>query len=513
MTGRPSILHIARVTIEAQGPLSIGGDTVDPEIDLAVQRDANGLPAISGATLAGSLRHRRAREFEEGVRDHKYGRLFGWTAKDVRELNDDGPVAKADRKRAAGIWQASRLTVTWAHIHDARDHPVDGLVTDRDRLKQDPILGPMLDPVPARRDHVGLDSCGVADERKKYDRSFVPPGYRFTFELRLWTDTDREVAEWDEIERLLASPFWRLGGATRRGYGRIAVRPKGFRKGRFDLAEPKDYRRFMLHHPRLDVVPELLETKELPPDSEGASATLELRPDDFVRFGSGDRLLGHHADRDEAHNVDMLLLTMPRVHWPEEGEAELQLRRHLLVPASAIKGALAHRFRFHLLAARSVFADDLAAGAGREAVAALAASCDGDLEEIFGSANAEAEDGKATGRAGRLYLDDQLIPLDDVKGDLGLQAHNSIDRFSGAVRRGVLFSEELLFRPQLAVPIRLDPPRDLEPERTTRLMDCLTRALADLVEGRLAIGAGGSKGHGYCTGTIEPADWLARKPG
>jgi hypothetical protein len=40
---------------------------------------------------------------------------------------------------------------------------------------------------------------------KKYDLSYVPPGHRFTFELRLPYDQDRGRGEWEEVKRLLRS--------------------------------------------------------------------------------------------------------------------------------------------------------------------------------------------------------------------------------------------------------------------------------------------------------------------
>ena len=495
------ILHVARATIEAKGPLSIAGDLADPEVDAAVERDANGLPAIPGTSLAGSLRHLRELEFK-GDPEDKYRRLFGWTADDIRDIGPE------EAKRAATTYQASRLHITWAHIHDADNLPVDGLVTRQERLRDDPILGPMLDPVPARRDHVALDVRGVATKRQKFDRSYVPPGYRFTFELRLWSDDVRAGEEWAEIKRLLASPFWRLGGATRRGYGKIAV--IRLAEECFDLTKAKSYRRFLRHQTRLDTPSPALRDgdRDWGADATDGEATLELVPDTFIRFGQGDKLLGEHDRRDAERSVDMLVVTMPQVNWSGD-RAALESHRHLLVPASAIKGAIAHRCRFHLLAAADRFADALPDEASPKDRERLAGEVDHLHEAVFGSAN-DDQDGKPTGRAGRLYLDDQLIPLGDAAKKLTLQAHNSIDRFSGGVRKKVLFSEELLFRPTLEVPIRIDPPSGLTDTQRQRLQACLGRSLADLCQGRLALGAGGSKGHGYCTGEVKAAGATAR---
>ncbi len=504
-----AILHIARVTIEAKGPLSIAGERVDPEVDVAVERDANGLPAIPGTSIAGSLRHLREAEFRGDDGEAKYDRLFGWTAADIREIEED------ELPRADTTYQASRLAVTWAHVHDATDSAVDGLVTDRQKLRDDPILAPLLDPVPARRDHVALDHRGVAGDEVKFDRSYVPPGYRFTFELRLRSDKQRADAEkradadWNEVLDLLGSPFWRLGGATLRGYGRVAV--IRLATGRFDLGDADDYRRFMRHKPGLERPSEALDVCQPPEPGGGIGGVIRLVPEDFIRFGQGEALLGEHPDRDQEHSVDMLLLTVPKVRWPAEGVASLESQAHLLVPASAVKGAIAHRLRFHLHCRHKVFVDQPDGLEQRQAAAAA------DHEAIFGSAKKD-KDGSPTGKAGRLYLDDQLLPLADHREQIELAAHNSIDRFSGGVRKSALFSEELLFRPKLEIPFRLDPPTDLEPEALARLQACFRQTLADLVEGRLALGAGGSKGHGYCRGEVLPSSadagaWLPEKSG
>lgn len=85
--------------------------------------------------------------------------------------------------------------------------------------------------------------------------------------------------------------------------------------------------------------------------------------------------------------------------------------------------------------------------------------------------------------------------------------HNAIDRFTGGVRDRLLFGEDLLWRTPIRVSVLVNT-RAGEGEDVVELergLAGLRLALNDLLEGRLALGAGSGKGHGYFLGA-EPAD-------
>jgi hypothetical protein len=86
--------------------------------------------------------------------------------------------------------------------------------------------------------------------------------------------------------------------------------------------------------------------------------------------------------------------------------------------------------------------------------------------------------------------------------DLQMIMHNSIDRFSGSVRDHMLFSEEMVWGK--GVTLQLSIKKDDAISNTAK--QALQQALDDLCQGRLALGAGVSKGHGFFTGTIEWSD-------
>src|SRR5690606_22899359 len=118
MTNRHSTLYIARVVLEAKTPLSISTGTPDGVFDTALVRDANGLPALPGSSIAGVLRH--LWQERHGAQSAK--RLFG------RQEGKNG--------------EPSRVIVSWGALLDSRGRPVEGLLLGEEarRLKEDPLL-------------------------------------------------------------------------------------------------------------------------------------------------------------------------------------------------------------------------------------------------------------------------------------------------------------------------------------------------------------------------------------
>jgi hypothetical protein len=117
---------------------------------------------------------------------------------------------------------------------------------------------------------------------------------------------------------------------------------------------------------------------------------------------------------------------------------------------------------------------------------------------VFGHVTGE------TARAGALVVEDgEVSGHDDVRNTAYLM-HTSIDRFTGGVRNHVLFSEEALYGGKLHFRLFLDRTRleknlraEKIPDQSDRIREALKAALTDLAEGRLPLGAGMAKGHGY----------------
>lgn len=455
--------HLARVTIETRAPLSLGAGRGDGVFDVSVARDANNLPYLPATSLAGVLRAL--------WRDH-YGHdpveIFG----------------AADNR-------ASRLAISSGHIHDGNDVPVDGLVHERARLSGDPLLGPLLTDDLPHRDHVALDRRGSARAHSKFDRTFVPVGHRFTFDLAFESGCgDAADADWRRLLALLGSPAFRLGGATRNAYG--AFRVHHVRAGEFDLRTQAGRAAYAATPARLDQPANALLPVDLPALAAGSgwqAIVLALQPEDFWRAGNG----GHAFSRRDKL-ADALPYSERRVEW-NGGRGSLAAEPHIVLPGSAIKGALAHRLAYHHRRLAGSFVDPAAPPDDTPDQAAKA---------LFGYVD-ECGDG----RAGRVLIDD--LRLSAAAARIAVIQHNSLDRFTGGVRRGILFSEEVVGGApfKLRLHVRDDALGELAEDERQRVRRALRATLLDLCRGRLALGAAQAKGHGYFSGVIEKApDWL-----
>lgn len=447
--------QVLRVVIETTSPMLVGTGRGDALRDALFVTDANGLPAIPGTTIAGLLRHAwRAAHTDVPVED-----LFGFAGAG----NDEGA--------------ASRLHIGWAVMHDANDRPVPPLA-DRNRLLEDTLCRPLLTQPPPTRDHVRLNARGTVDGAGKFDRCYVPAGHRFTVEIRYHTnEADDPVPA--RLLALLAGGSIRFGQATRSGYG--AFRVLRARVARFDFRDAQaiaDYAR----------LPAPLDDntgfRDCPVVADASGTSHWLHVELSVTSEQGFRIGGGKTARVNAGKpADLLPFTARRVHWQRQGGGEQAAgsKLEVIVTGSGLRGALAHRVAFHHNRLTGRWADDGAdTAAVNEAVVAL-----------FGDARDDADDGPA-GQPGIVWFEDMTVD------DSAMQRwHNGIDRFTGGVRDGVLFSEEtVVARQPLKLALRIDTRRPLSPV----IRRAFGEALADLCEGRLALGAAGARGHGYFRG-------------
>jgi CRISPR/Cas system CSM-associated protein Csm3 (group 7 of RAMP superfamily) len=359
--------------------------------------------------------------------------------------------------------------------------------------------------VGVRRDHVRLTARGAAANRGKFDEALVPRGARFTFEIRV-NGRDAE-AELENLLNLLAGGL-RLGGHTRRGFGSFKLVTVLI--GAFDLCRSEDRQRYRRLDRRLDesVPADVLSAWQRPRtlNSHHERIELELTPEDFWLFGGGEPGPFVRGNREP----DAAPVTEHMIVWDEQGRGQ-RSRLHLLVPGSSVKGALLHRTTFHALRLSRRFARsggelpyDPEKPAHLEEVVAL-----------FGEMNDDQSD---TGRPGRVIVDDVFLalPAPGTPGAgprRGWLNHVSIDRFTQAPLDGKLFSESPMFSGKLKLSITVLPSRGGEDDSSA--LAAFRLAIADLCEGRLALGAAAGRGHGFFSGTVKAstAPWLAGQEG
>lgn len=430
---------LARVTLEALSAHGIHSGQGDSTHDVLLVRDANGLPALPGSSLAGVLRH----AYRERHGQKAAGRLFGQLGAEA---------------------QPSWLSVAWGLVHDSRNHPCEGLLDDS--ALKDPLLTLLQDSKPLVRQRVRLDHTGAASDGGKFDVTLIPAGVRYTCWLGYWCDDSEEARlHWQQLLALLSDEPLLLGHGTRSGNGHFRVQE--LLQARWDLRSAEG-RQAYVNRPRSRRDSQGLQPLPVVAGQTSLHVELTLQAEAGWHIGGGERSLNEH---------EKLPALLPQhefsVQWQND-QAQLGEHYHLL-PGSALKGALRHRVAYHYRCLTGDFAG-MGSDPAPEACPAVV--------QLFGTAEEDH------GVAGLLLFEDLRL-----KGDSTVLMHNRIDRFTGGVINGALFSEEVLWQTPLTVCIgTLHPQRLSEVDSVAR--QALQRALEDLASGWLPLGAGGSRGLG-----------------
>lgn len=467
MTRKHSVLYVARVVLEAATPLSVSTGTPDNVFDTALVRDANGLPAIPGTSLAGVLRHLWIDTHGENSVDDLFGHQRGRT----------------------GL--PSRVTVSWGALLDSQGSPAEGLLLGKESKRlEDPFYAAALAQIdaPVFRNRVRLTHRGAAAHRGKFDRAVLPAGNRFAVELRLWAKDGDDGTQWRNLLDLLGHPGFRLGGATRAGLGRI--RCVSVHQRRFDLCDPEQTTAFRSLGRGLAEVVGLESYVPYEEDFGWLRGTLMLKARGLWRIGQGDVPLDEKVDKP----ADLLPVVEGSIRLTDS--AGTRTSTMLLIPAASVKGTLAHRMAFHANRHAHRWADQIEPGDKELAKPPAVQALLGDVKE------------GNDGRAGCLFIDDGFLPTDAAT--VTRLMHNAIDRFTGGVRDRVLYEEESLLGGELNIELALDCRRLRGKGNEDDARRAFKAALDDLCQGRLALGSRTTTGNGFFTGALAGslADWL-----
>lgn len=438
--------YLARITLQAETPFHVGSGREWRESDAGIMTDANGLPTIPGTSIAGVIRH----AMDKGPENACVSGLFGHQ-----------PTGNSGRTEGHG----SRVVFSFACIHDANDVPVTGLIP-AERLEEDLVLANALRPT--LRDHARHNDKGVVADGGKFDDLVICAGHRFTLEIEL-IGTLADQTRWETLLSLFCDPTIRFGGKTSRGLGRFRVFALLTRI--FDLSVPRDFAAYVSHPSRLDKAVGEGWNAFAPAGLPAKEIQLKLAPQGFWLFGGG-------LDSD----TDIVPVTDRIISWAENGEpSETEI---FSLPGSALKGALRHRALFHAYTVKKFFVGDAEDSPAKKEAEDLVA-------RLFG--NAPEAEGKARQRGALLFSDmtAEAVPAP-------LQNHVSIDRFTGGARDQALYDEMPLFG-GTEFTWRIGLSRALSPDEET----LLRAVVADLTEGRLQLGGGTGRGHGFFTGTAE----------
>ena len=479
---------IARVTIEAETPLAVGSGKKSILTDAAINRDANGLPFIPGTTLAGLIRH--------AIDEELANRLMGFIKKE-KDKNGEYEV------------EGSRLIVTEAKLLNRNGKAIDGLLNletacdDEDRaflkdFKHAPI-----------RQHAKINHRGVTEDKGKFDEEVVPKGARFCFEMELMANPQNkeELAEYkqnfEDLLGILVADGFRVGGKSRNGFGKIKVVDEACLYRELDLSLPADLDLYLNKSASLAEEWGGFEPLKLekPQESRYTRYQLKINPKDFMFFGSG---FGNE-------DVDHSYIKERFITWDGDGNSGRwnSQDNSLVVPASSVKGALAHRTAYYYNKECGIFAENLSpedfnkyVGKRNKAVFALFGS-EGNEDEPQPTEvpTGERTDGKRRGHV--LFAD--IIKHRKGQTDKKIHNHVKIDRFTGGAIDGALFDEEaLIVHPDEPEKLVLELLVDVD-ERINKdqyIIQAFEKALKDVCEGMLPLGGNVNKGYGQFEGKL-----------
>jgi len=345
-----------------------------------------------------------------------------------------------------GYEDGSKVIFSNALLVDENNQVNEGLLLEKSDFLR------IFDNLPIR-EHTAITQKGVAKEHSKFDEEVVYKGSRFKFSIEM---LDEQKA-FDELIELLQSPSFRLGGGSTKGFGKfrvLEILSKTFET-------PIELSEYSSSLNRFDGSRVDLSTTHQ--SKHHTIYTLKITPDDFFLFGSG------FGDEE----ADQTPVYEQMIDYDKKGLSDKQI----LLPATSIKGALAHRTAYHYNVLNKLFVGD-------PKVKLV-------ITELFG----EAKNSKKAieGSRGKLIFSDCFKPNHN---ETKVFDHVAIDRFTGGAIDGALFQEKTLAqRDEWEIEILLE--QGIE----TIFIDAFEKALNDVCSGLLPLGGAITKGHGVFSGT------------
>lgn len=441
-----TFLHRARVTIELSSPMMLASGQSQIALDNDLMRDENRRPMVPGTSITGVLRHLLQRL------GHPLSAKFGYADEDNNHI--------------------SSIQISSAQAHDANNQ-----VREADKtLTSDPVLSLLEQDAPIMRHGVAINTRGVVDN-DKFDRSLVPTGTRFTFEISLWSEQS-EAEQWHTLLSLLCHPLCCLGGGTRAGLGAFKVIT--INHIILDLTQANDADVFRQLPKSLSSIAGALQPLDLHDLTALARELLPvttqqitLVPENGWRVGGGTTSLTGLVKSSQ-----LLPYTETVIDWHNE-KASLKTQT-LVMPGSSIKGAFSHRFEFHYRRLTQQWAQKDKQFTYR----------DTNTRQLFGWVDGEE------GQKGHFWFNDSYV-MSNVA--VHHRTRNKIDRLTGGTIDKALFAEERVYNDSLTIEFIWDHQalEEIEQGLKDDLHTALDLTTRDLKTARLALGAGQNNGAGY----------------
>lgn len=434
---------LVQADIECDTPLKVGSGSKDIITDERVLLDANELPYIPGTSLAGILRHQMTKEDGDS--------LFGSKT------------------------EGSRIRVTDTCLMYEGGKVVEGILENRQGGLE------IYDDLPVRQ-HVRIGYNGTHEKSGKFDEQVVYAGSRFRFELELKSGAAEDSAM-NILLKILKSGVLRLGGGTRRGFGKMTV--LALKKKVLNLSVPGDLALYLEKSSSLNYDWKLWTPVEISRDIEKLKwrhIALTLQPRDFFLFSSG---FGEGES-------DIAPLKEAGIKW--EGSKPELAEDYKVVPAASVKGALSHRVAFHY----------------NKLIGNTVEKVKGDFSLITGNNNKAVltlfggvDETNNKSHRGNLIVSDLYI---DAKNHL--MKHITIDNYTGGIYDGHLFTESVSWRGNII--LSLDILVNDDALVGDNIKKALELTLNDLCEGYLPLGGGVNRGHGVFQGAWSLSEEITK---
>ena len=429
---------VARIMLEATSPLAVGSGEKGIVTDASVVRDCNGLPYIPATSLAGIIRH--------SMDPNTAQEIFGCQERDRGE--------------------GSKVIISDALLAGTSGKALDGL----QELEADEFLGHFR--VLPIRQHVRITEKGTAAKYGKFDEQVVYTGTRFVFEIELFSeDGNEEVMQ--NMLGVITAPTFRIGSGTRCGFGAMKVVCIQYRA--YDLRKEDDLDAYLRKTSSLS--DDFAQAQEIHPEATllggWTKYTLNLVPMDFFLFSSG------FGDEE----ADMTPVRECKIMW-RDGRPLFE-NACTLIPATSVKGAIAHRVAYWWNKLGGHFVENGDAVAPERNIATVS---------LFGTV---LDEESITPANGNVIFSDVLLEKNDTK----VIPHVKLDKFTGGVMDGALFQEKSVFSKgqtlREVIYVRTDTFKD------PMVKEAFERTVSDLCMGLLPLGGGTNRGNGIFTGTYE----------
>lgn len=440
--------YIARITLEAASPLSIGSGKRHILTDSPVARDVNGLPYIPGSSITGVLRHLCEDEasFEKNITDpllQDLKELFGWSDKFQQE--------------------GSRINITDAVWINSKGIAVDHLMQASEKDDSYYLSTQGL----VTRQHVRINGKGSAVKGAKFDNQAIHAGTRFVFEMEVSANDLRLYETFLFVLQMLKNEGFRIGGKTRSGLGKIRI--VKCQTAHLNLTQKEDLDLYLEKSSSLEKECHFLTDFKFPNTIKEKAFTtyrLLLQAEDYYMFGLG---------TGSNENTDMSPVRESIVEW--NGNKASICENCILIPGSSIKGAIAHRVAFHYNRNSGLFAGNENAKEGSENPAVRKLFGYQDEDELF---------------RGNVLISDLLIKL-PTNYTTKLFNHVSINDFTSGSRDGALFSDD---PDNYSSPFEITISVQSEVLKEQAIEKALEMTFDDLCSGMLPLGGGVNRGLG-----------------